>query len=115
MKNELQNKLPFRLGEQYDNWEFDLLATGEILENGISYEVYEFVGEIPTLLDIKPDKIELLFNADVLEKVTYYFDGNLVKNFEQLFSDSGQSFNTEISYMNLENQTLVSYSRNFKG
>jgi len=114
MKNELQNKLPFKLGEQYDNWEFDLLAIGEFLENEISYEVYEFIGELPALSDIKPNKVELLFNADVLEKVVYHFEGNLVERFEQLFSDSGK-LHIKLSYIKAEDETVLSYTNNRKG
>jgi len=110
MKNEFKDKFPFGLGEQYDNWEFDLLATGEILENGINYEVYEFVGEIPTLLDIKPDKIELLFNADVLEKVVYYFNGNVIEHFEQLLSDSGEIC-IKLGYIKAEDETVLNYHK----
>lgn len=86
MKNEIHDVFPFKLGEQYDNWEFDLLSKGEIIENEISYEIYEFTGKIKGLFGILPSKIDLLFNADVLEKVIYYFEGNLVEYFEQSFS-----------------------------
>lgn len=111
MKNETFDFFPFRLGEQYDNWEFDLLATGEVLENEISYEIYEFVGERPALFDIKPSKIELLFNADILEKVVYYFESNLVKHFEQLFSDSG-ILSIKLDYVKAEDETVLSYINN---
>lgn len=110
MKNETFDFFPFRLGEQYDNWEFDLLATGEVLENGISYEIYEFVGELPVLFDIKPRKIELLFNADILEKVVYYFEGNLVGYFEQLFSDSG-TLSIKFDYVKAEDETVLNYHK----
>src|SRR5690606_35301923 len=108
MKNETFDFFPFKLGEQYDNCEFDSLATGEVLENGIGYEIYEFIGELPSLFDITPSKIELLFNADVLEKVVYHFEGNLVERFEQLFSDSG-TLSIRLGYVKAEDETVLNH------
>lgn len=64
---------PFELGMQYENWEFKLLVAGEIIENGIFYDVYEYIGEYQKLAEVKADRIELWFNFDILEKVVYYF------------------------------------------
>lgn len=113
MKSETFCFFQFKLGEQYENWEFDLLSTGEIIENEISYEIYEFTGKVKELYDIQPIKIELLFNADVLEKVIYYFEGNLVEYFDKLFSTKDNIFVPGIKNDFIENKniTLLMYEK----
>lgn len=69
--------LKFKIGSQLENWEFDLSALREYIHDGICYEVYEYVGSDKSFLGIKSDKIELSFNADILEKVEYYFKEGL--------------------------------------
>ncbi len=60
-------EIPFQIGMQYENWEFDL----DILPGRIKgYDSYLYVGEKFTyFLNYPTDRIELLFNADVLEMV----------------------------------------------
>lgn len=72
MNNE-HIELKFKLGSQLENWEFDLSALREYIQDGICCEVYEYVGSDKSFLDIEPDRIELSFNADILVKVEYYF------------------------------------------
>ena len=70
-------KLKFKLGSQLENWEFDLSTLREYIQDEISYEVYEYIGSDKSLLGIESHKIELTFNADILEKVQYYFKKEL--------------------------------------
>lgn len=72
MNNE-HIELKFKLGSQLENWEFDLSTLREYIQDGISYEVYEYIGNDKSFLGFKPDKIELTFNADILVKAEYYF------------------------------------------
>ena len=66
-----QLKIPFKLGMQYDNWEFDL----EVLdyERIPLYDSYLYVGKIKKFLNISPQKTELIFHWDVLEIVILTF------------------------------------------
>jgi len=66
-------ELKFKLGSQLENWEFDLSTLREYIQDGISYEVYEYIGKDKSFLGIESDRIELSFNADILVKVEYYF------------------------------------------
>lgn len=72
MNNE-HIELKFKLGSQLENWEFDLSTIREYIENEICYEIYEYVGSDKSFLGFEADRIELSFNADILEKVEYYF------------------------------------------
>lgn len=72
MNNE-HIELKFKLGSQLENWEFDLSTLREYIQDGICYEVYEYVGSDKSFLGIEPDRIELSFNAEILVKVEYYF------------------------------------------
>lgn len=72
MNNE-HIELKFKLGSQLENWEFDLSTQREYIQDGISYEVYEYTGNDKSFLGVEFDRIELSFNADVLVMVEYYF------------------------------------------
>ncbi|UMB52617.1 hypothetical protein MKD41_09735 [Lutibacter sp. A64] len=64
-------KLPFQIGEQYENWEFEL----EILPDRINgYDSYKYIGnEFKFFLNYLPDETELIFNLDILECVLFVF------------------------------------------
>lgn len=70
------NQLKFRIGEQYENYEFQLKPIKEYIENNIHYDAYSFEENSNSILGIKTDKVELHYNADILEKVVYHFTGN---------------------------------------
>lgn len=55
----MTNKLPFKIGMQYENWEFDL----ELVDTKKSYEVYNY-----TKRDIK------IFNDELIEYIHLYFE-----------------------------------------
>jgi hypothetical protein len=64
------SNLPFSIGEQYENWEFEL----EILPERIKgYDSYLYVGNNFNLKKSK-DKYELLFSLDVLVAVIIFFE-----------------------------------------
>ncbi|MEZ4801145.1 MAG: hypothetical protein R2797_00115 [Gelidibacter sp.] len=59
--------IPFQLGMQYENWEFEL----DILPDRVKgKDSYLYTGnEVTTLYGYKVAKIELLFNLDILEEI----------------------------------------------
>lgn len=60
-------EIPFKIGMQYENWEFEL----DILPDRIKgKDSYLYIGnKITELYGFKVAKIELLFNLDILEEV----------------------------------------------
>lgn len=61
-----QLNLPFRLGMDYEELEFDL----EILPDRIpGYDSYIYLGEFNSFLNHTTGRIELLFRMDVLEGI----------------------------------------------
>ncbi|NDI98344.1 hypothetical protein GWA97_04580 [Flavobacterium sp. LaA7.5] len=66
-----QLNLPFRLGMDYEELEFDL----EILPDRVKgYDSYIYLGKFNNFLNYTTDKIELLFRMDVLEGVVISYD-----------------------------------------
>ncbi len=71
---------PFPIGEQYENWEFDL----EPFKTTKSYDQYLYKKNEPKeILNIPIQKTLLTFNLDILFQIEYYFE---VKYFQQLKS-----------------------------
>ena len=65
--NMKKNNLPFEIGEDYENWEFDLEVICK--ERVPMYDSYMYIGEIKKYLNYLPQKTELIFHLDVLEIV----------------------------------------------
>ncbi len=64
------NFIPFKLGMQYENWEFDLEPDFETTE----FDRYLYIKkDMNTLLSIPVERIYLSFNADILFMVEYEF------------------------------------------
>ncbi|WP_435255520.1 hypothetical protein [Tenacibaculum sp. A30] len=62
----MTNKLPFRIGMQYENWEFDL----ELVDTKKSYEVYNYTkGDIKEFNEELIEYIHLYFELDILLKI----------------------------------------------
>ena len=69
-----QLNIPFKLGMQYDNWEFDLEVTKDRIEGCDSYI---YIGkEFNKFLNYSKYKTELIFNLDVLEAVLISFESS---------------------------------------
>jgi len=66
-------KLPFEIGKEYENWEFDL----EILntERIKGFDSYIYIREI-VFLGVNPRYTELIFSLDVLQVVIMVFEFN---------------------------------------
>ncbi len=62
---------PFPIGEQYENWEFDL----EPVKTTKTYDQYLYIKNEPKeILNVPLQKILLTFNLDILFQVEYYFE-----------------------------------------
>lgn len=60
------DKLPFKIGMQYENWEFDL----ELVNTESSYEVYKYIKEdIEEINGELIEQINLYFELDILFKI----------------------------------------------
>ena len=69
-----QLNIPFKLGMQYDNWEFDLEVTKDRIEGCDSYI---YIGkEFNKFLNYSKYKTELIFNLDILEAVLVTFENS---------------------------------------
>jgi len=54
-----KDQLPFRIGEDYETWEFDLIALN--YERILFYDNYLYFGEDKKFLNILPQETELIF------------------------------------------------------
>lgn len=69
------DKLPFKIGEQFELNEFNLESLNSEFHNGIEYEVYKYIKEdVKTLFGFKVSNIRLYYNTDILLKVVYEFE-----------------------------------------
>ena len=81
MKN---NKLPFQIGKQYENWEFDLVPTEK--ERILGFDSYIYFREL-LFLGVIPRYVELIFSWDILKVVIFTVDFK-TKQEIYLFKDS---------------------------
>ena len=73
MKN---NKLPFQIGNHYENWEFDLEPTEK--ERILGFDSYFYFREL-LFLGVIPRYVELIFSWDILKVVIFTVDLKLNK------------------------------------
>lgn len=76
MKN---SKLPFQIGKQYENWEFDLEPTEK--ERILGLDSYIYIKEL-VFLGIIPRYTELIFSLDILKVVIFTIDFKTKKQLE---------------------------------
>ncbi len=84
MKKEQQllTHFHFVIGEQLENYEFDLIAIEDITINAITYERYLYKDKVSKqLFNIVPKRIILYFNVDVLCEVHFYFNSDFFNFF----------------------------------
>lgn len=69
-----QLNIPFKLGMQFDNWEFDL----ELVKDRVQgFDSYIYIGKkFNKFLNYSKYKTELIFNLDVLEAVLISFESS---------------------------------------
>ena len=80
MKNQL---LPFQIGEEYENWEFDLEPSN--MERILGFVSYFYIREL-SFLGIIPRYAELVFCWDILKVVILTIDFETKEQLE-LFRD----------------------------
>ena len=69
-------EVPFKIGMQYENWEFDL----EPIETTKYYDKYEYIkGDITSIFYLDIKNIFLYFNLDILYKVELMLTANQTK------------------------------------
>ena len=81
MKN---NKLPFQIGNHYENWEFDLEPIEK--ERIIGFDSYIYIREL-LFLGVIPRYVELIFSWDILKVVLFTVDFKTKQDLK-LFKDS---------------------------
>lgn len=96
--------LPFQLGMQYENWEFDLDA-GEDL---IICEKYKYIkDDILEILGVPVRNIYLYFNADILVRVDVSFQkGKQPKTFIDLAVSLETKYGRQSLFSNNEESAL---------
>ena len=94
MKNKY---LPFQIGEQYENWEFDLEPSNEEKIKGL--DSYFYIREI-SFLGTCPRYVELIFALDILEVVIMTIEFDSSEGFDQfkkiLYQKFGRCNNIEM-------------------
>jgi len=89
------DKLPFKIGMQYENWEFDL----DIIETE-RYDKYKYnKNDIDTLFELAIQDVFLTFDLDILFKVEIVFKTKsqnkvsmLIEDIKYSRSNIGQTF-----------------------
>jgi len=71
----MELQLPFKIGEQYELYEFDLEYVKTVFIGNVEYLVYEFIEDKNIkLFGFKVKKVQLYYNAEILGRVIYYLD-----------------------------------------
>lgn len=74
MNKKLQQELKFRIGEQYEKYEFELDWVTSVLDNNLRYEVYTYTGkDKSSIFNFEINKILLAYNCDFLAGLFYIF------------------------------------------
>ena len=79
-----KDKLPFKIGKHYENWEFDLEPIEK--ERIIGFDSYIYIREL-LFLGVIPRYVELIFSWDILKVVIFTVDFK-TKQEIYLFKDS---------------------------
>lgn len=73
--------IPFKIGMEYENWEFDL----EPVENTLEYDKYiYFKNDITSVFGFEVLKIFLYFSWDILVKVEIYIFTKTLKEYSKI-------------------------------
>lgn len=77
-----KDRIPFKIGMQYENWEFNL----DILPDRIKgLDSYLNIDEsLNTFLNVHSDKTELIFSLDILEGVIITFENRTLYFYKEL-------------------------------
>ena len=77
MNKKLQQELKFKIGEQYEKYEFELDWVTSVIDTNLRYEVYRYIGkDKSSIFNFEIHKILLAYNCDFLAGVFYFIKGN---------------------------------------
>lgn len=77
-----KDKIPFKIGMQYENWEFNLDILPDRIKGLDSYlNIDESLNEF---MNIHTDKTELIFSLDILEGVVITFENRTLYFYKEL-------------------------------
>ncbi|HFG0566287.1 hypothetical protein [Flavobacterium psychrophilum] len=71
----MSRKIKFKIGEQYEKYEFDLDWVETIFENHLRYEVYQYIGNNKiTIFGFEVQKTLMAYNCDFLAGIFYFIE-----------------------------------------
>ncbi len=89
--------LPFQIGEQYENWEFDLEYLNEEKIKGFDSYLYLWQS---AFLYLVSSRIKLIFAWDILEVVIMSFEFNSMEEIAQFKQILEQKFDKKTQFKN---------------
>ena len=101
MKNQL---LPFQIGEEYENWEFDLEPSD--IERILGFDSYFYIREL-YFLGIIPRYTELVFCWDILKVVILTFDFETKEQMELFRDILALNFGSKTQFKNEDLQAEI--------
>ncbi|WP_295220783.1 hypothetical protein [uncultured Chryseobacterium sp.] len=117
MKNDIYKHLKFRLDDEHNDFEFDIISVPpyEFIENNLSLVPYEYFGDINEVLGLKVKQILLYFNADRLMRVELKYRENMVENLKSRLKEFTitlpNSVALKLYYHEEENLTILMYQK----
>lgn len=79
--------IPFKLGMEYENWEFDLEILPDRLEG---YDSYRYIGNnFNNFLNYPTEETELIFSFEILVAVIIKFKGELSFDISKQLKSTG--------------------------
>lgn len=112
MCKPLLKELYFRIGEQYELHEFDLVEEAIKLIGNYEYDVYSCNSDL--FERIKTDgliNILLYYNGDILARVDYQFQSNCISDVIHLFTPSKNEDIITFRYLNDVIEIVVTHSK----
>ena len=94
MKN---NKLPFQIGNHYENWEFDLEPTEK--ERILAFDSYIYFREL-LFLGVIPRYVELIFSWDILNVVIMTIDFETIDQLQKFRDILDAKFGNKTQFQN---------------
>ena len=99
-----KDKLPFQIGNHYENWEFDLEPSD--MERILGFDSYVFIREI-SFLNIIPRYTELVFCWDILKVVILTFDFETKEQMELFRDILALNFGSKTQFKNEDLQAEI--------
>ncbi|EKT4551557.1 hypothetical protein JE945_000686 [Flavobacterium psychrophilum] len=108
----MSRKIKFKIGEQYEKYEFDLDWVETIFENHLRYEVYQYIGNNKiTIFGFEVQKTLLAYNCDFLAGIFYFIESGI---YPDLIEKLNLKIGKKIESNNFKNCVLLSITSNKK-